>query len=172
MFSSLDVFDFVSSFFSGLASTILGGIFLALFFFLIREKCFAPIDILGRWYFEIKTEKTAYNPYKGMVLRYVCVLWKEGSNINGSVEKIYENSCVNKDKEYIGENRTRGSLTGVYEKNYFSKDKVYIHINEKGEKRESTIYLSLDMRKDSASGTFCTFIADQEGTSIWKREPF
>lgn len=169
---NLDNFEFYSSFFSGLASTILGGIILALFFFLVREKCFGPIDIVGRWYFEIKTEKTAYNPYKDMVLRYVCVIWKEGNHLNGSVEKIYENSTINNNKEYVGENRSRGTLTGVYEKNYFSKDRVYIHINEKGEKRESTIYLSLDMNKNLASGNFFTFIADQEGTCIWKREPF
>ena len=40
------------------------------------------------------TVNTAYNPYKGMVLRYVVIIWKEGNSLKVSAEKIYENSST------------------------------------------------------------------------------
>ena len=33
------------------------------------------------------TERTNYNPYQNMELRYVAILWREGPNIRGTIEK-------------------------------------------------------------------------------------
>ncbi|MAE01292.1 MULTISPECIES: hypothetical protein [Pseudoalteromonas] len=162
---------FLESFFVGTLSTIVGGVFLAIFFFWIREKCFGIADVSGTWYFDMTTQKTAYKPYENMVLRYVAVVWREGNHLYGTVEKVYEISSTG-EREYIGENRSRGSLTGVYEKNYFSKDRMHIHINERGKGRESTNFFILDVNKQNFVGTFNSFVANQEGLSIWQRKPF
>lgn len=159
------------SFVVGSASTIFGGIILAVFFFWMREKCFGIADVTGKWHFDMLTEKTAYHPYKGMMVRYLCVMWHEGNHLYGSVEKVYEKSSTG-ERVYVGEHRSHGKLTGAYEKNYFSKDRVHIHINEKGAGRESTNYFTLTVNKHSLVGVFCSFIADQEGTSSWQRTPF
>ena len=59
-------------------STVIGGLVLALFFFLMKEK-FCPLpNVVGRWYFEMQTESTSYRLYEGMTLSYVAVLWREG----------------------------------------------------------------------------------------------
>ncbi|NAZ94500.1 hypothetical protein [Vibrio toranzoniae] len=161
----------IESFIVGSASTIAGGIVLAVFFFWVREKCFGIADVTGKWHFDMITEKTAYNPYKNMTLRYVGVVWREGNYLYGSVEKVYEKSSSG-EREYVGGNRSRGKLTGAYEKNYFSKDRVHIHISEQGTGRESTNYFTLTVNKKQLDGNFCSFVADQEGASNWQREPF
>tara|TARA_Y100001973_G_scaffold14330_1_gene20511 strand:+ start:260 stop:754 length:495 start_codon:yes stop_codon:yes gene_type:complete len=163
--------DILESFFVGTASTIVGGIVLAVFFFWVREKCFGVADVTGKWHFKMITEKTAYNPYKGMELRYICVVWREANHLYGSVEKVYEKSSTG-EREYVGKNRSRGKLTGAYEKNYFSKDRLHIHVSEQGTGRESTNYFTLTVKKQLLGGKFCSFVADQEGTSSWQREPF
>lgn len=48
---------FLESFFVGTLSTIVGGVFLAIFFFWIREKCFGIADVSGTWYFDMTTQK-------------------------------------------------------------------------------------------------------------------
>lgn len=161
----------LESFFVGTLSTIIGGVFLAVFFFWVREKCFGLANISGKWYFDMTTEKTAYKPYENMVLQYVAVIWREGNHLYGTVEKIYEISSTG-ERAYVGEHRSRGSLTGVYEKNYFSKDLVHIHVNERGKGRESTNFFTLKVNKSILKGTFNSFVADQEGLSVWQRIPF
>ena len=87
------------------------------------------------------------------------------------MEKIYEISSTG-ERACVGEHRSRGSLTGVYEKNYFSKDLVHIHVNERGKGRESTNFFTLKVNKSILQGTFNSFVADQEGLSVWQRIPF
>ncbi|KFZ38145.1 hypothetical protein HR45_06475 [Shewanella mangrovi] len=159
------------SFWIGSASTIFGGIVLAIFFFWVREKWFGVADVTGKWHFNMITQKTVYNPYKDMELHYVGVIWREGNQLHGSVEKVYEKSSTG-ERPYIGEHRSRGKLTGTYEKNYFSKDRVHIHVSEQGKGRESTNYFTLTVNKRRLRGNFCSFVADQEGVSRWQREPF
>lgn len=76
------------SFVSDVAATVLGGILLAIFFFVAKEKWFPLPEVAGRWYFETRTKETAYKPFTGMILRYVAVLWQEGPVVRGTVEKI------------------------------------------------------------------------------------
>ena len=66
-------------------STVIGGLVLALFFFLMKEK-FCPLpNVVGRWHFEMQTESTSYRPYEGMTLSYVAVLWREGHVVHGTL---------------------------------------------------------------------------------------
>ncbi len=101
-----------------LVSAVLGGVVLALLFFLMKEKICPLPEIVGRWYFILHTENTAYRPYQGMTLTYVAMLWREGHVVHGTVEKIHEKSSTG-DRDYVGPDRTRGEVRGYIEKNYF-----------------------------------------------------
>ncbi len=154
-----------------LVSAVIGGVVLALLFFLLKEKCFSLPEIAGRWYFEIRTEKTAYKPYQDMKLTYVAMLWREGHVVHGTVEKIHEESSTG-NKDYVGPNRTRGEVRGYIEKKYlFSSDRLFLHIVEEGS-RESTYYHELIFRpRRGMDGRFTSTVADQDGSVSWQRDP-
>ncbi len=160
------------SFFSDVIATVLGGIILAVLFFWSREKLFSLSNITGQWYFEVQTTKTVNNPYMGMKLRYVAILWQEGPHIKGTTEKIYEISSTG-EREYIGEARTRGYVEGFLEKKYFSEDRLALHIIEDGKNRESTNFHDVLIQSNKRmTGVFSSMIADQEGDVIWQRNRF
>lgn len=160
------------TFFADILATLIGGIVLAVLFFLVREKIVPLPKITGRWYFEVHTVKTSYKPYERMILRYVAILWREGSRIEGSVEKIYEKSTIG-EREFVGKNRTRGKVEGYVEKNYFGKDKLFLHIVENGHGRESShFYELITMSQSEMSGTFSSMVANQSGTTKWQRSRF
>lgn len=163
---------FALNFLYSLLSTVIGGGILAFVFFWIREKVFPLPDITGRWFFETQTVNSAYNPYKGMVLRYVAMLWREGNRIEGTVEKIYENSSTG-EREYQGKNRTRGVLEGYIQKNLFSKDRVVLHVVENGFGRKSTHFYEVIVHSNNEmQGTFSSMIANQDGKVKWQRNEF
>ncbi len=160
------------AFIPSIIATVVGGVTLALLFFWARERLFPIPDVTGRWYLEMQTVNTSYNPYKGMILRYVVMLWREGNRIQGTVEKIYENSS-NGEREFVGENRTRGVLEGYLEKNYLIKDRLFIHVIEDGHGRESTNVHDLIIRSDrEMDGAFNSMVANQDGESTWQRDVF
>jgi hypothetical protein len=161
-----------NSFLSDTIATILGGAILTFLYFLAKEKLFPIPQVAGRWHFETKTVQTAYNPFEGMVLRYVAMIWQEGPVIRGTVEKIYEKSSTG-EREYVGTNRTRAAFEGYIEKFYLSKDRIRIHMVEDGFGRESTVLLDLLTDNSSKmSGSFQAMAADQSGIVRWQREPF
>ena len=160
------------SFLSSTLSTVLGGVVLAILFFWSREKWFPLPNISGCWYLEMRTVDTAYNPYKGMVLRYVAMLWREGTTIKGTAEKVYEHSSTG-EHPYIGKHRTRSSIEGHIEKRYLSKDQISLHIVEDGHGRESTHFHALQFDKSGRmTGTFSAMVADSGGEVVWQRQPF
>jgi hypothetical protein len=160
------------SFWANIIATIVSGISLTFLFFYAREKLFPIPDIIGKWHLEMVTVNTDYNPYSDMVLRYVIMIWREGNNIKGSAEKIYENSSTG-EREFFGKNRTRAILEGYIEKNYLGKDRVFLHSVENGHGRESTNFYDLIITSDSNMiGAFNSMVANQDGTVTCKREPF
>jgi len=159
--------EFVES----VVETLVGGVLLTFLFFLGKEKFFPLPSITGRWYFELKTELTAYNPYQDMVLRYVGFLWLEGNRIEGSVEKVYENSSTG-ERSYVGTDRTRGVVSGYVKKNYLGKDRIFLHVVEDGHGRESTNLYDLTYKASGMSGKFFSMVADQSGTTTWQKTPF
>ena len=161
-----------NSLFSDTIATILGGAIFTFLFFLAKERIFPLPRVAGRWYFETRTIETAYNPYTGMALRYVAMIWQEGPIIRGTAEKIHEKSSTG-EREYVGKNRTRATLEGYIEKFYLSKDRVRIHMVEEGFGRESTVVLDLISSNPSKmSGSFQSMAADQTGLVRWQRESF
>ena len=82
------------------ASTIVGGLILAVLFFLAREKLFRLPDVTGRWYLQMSFRNSSYKPFDGMILRYVAVLWREGNTVKGTAEKVYEHSSTG-ERNYV-----------------------------------------------------------------------
>jgi hypothetical protein len=118
------------------------------------------------------TVETSYIPYDKMTLRYVAILWREGNKVEGTVEKIYENSSTG-EREYTGSNRTRGKVEGYVEKNYLGKDMLFLHVTEDGHGRESTNFYELVADSDSLmEGTFSSMVANQSGKVKWQRSKF
>lgn len=160
--------NFLYSFFA----TVIGGSVLAILFFWIREKVFPLPEVAGCWFFEVHTISSSYNPYRGMILRYVAMLWREGSRIEGTVEKIYENSFTG-ERRYEGRNRTRGIVEGFVQKNYFSGDRIVLHVVEDGHGRRSTNFYDLVVNPDGGMvGSFSSMVANQEGEAKWQRRGF
>lgn len=161
-----------ASFWADFLATVTGGVVLAVLFFLVKERLFPLPKLTGRWYLEQTTQTTAYRPYAGMILRYVVMLWHEGGRIEGTAEKIYENSSTGK-RTFSGENRTRATVTGYVEKKYFEKDKIYLHMIEDGHGRESTTFYEITADgADTFHGKFSSMVADQNGTVKWQCKPF
>ncbi len=159
-------------FLQSIFETLVGGIFLTFLFFLAKEKIFPLPDITGRWYFELRTKETAFRPYQDMVLQYVGFLCLEGNRIEGSVEKVYENSSTG-EREYVGKDRTRGVVSGYVKKSYLGKDRIFLHIVEDGHGRESTNCYDLVCEKPGKmKGQFYSMVADQSGEVTWQRERF
>ena len=155
-----------------LFATVFGGLILVSLFFVAREKIFPFPNISGQWYIEMLTVKTAYRPYNKMKLRYVAMLWKGGNHIQGTVEKIYEDSTTGT-RQFTGKDRTRGELQGYVQKNYLAKDRAYLHVVEEGHGRESTHFYEIIVQSDKKMvGTFTSMVADQCGEVIWQREEF
>ena len=100
------------------ASTIAGGLILAFLFFLSREHLFPIPELSGPWHIETCTVKTEFKQFEGMVLRYRAMLFREGSIIRGTAEKVYEDSNTLTDHVYVGSNRTRSVIDGHIEKQY------------------------------------------------------
>ena len=162
----------LTTFVWNIASTIVGGVVLAVLFFFAREKCFPLPKVAGRWHVEMQTINTTYNPYRGMVLQYVAMLWHEGIGIKGTIEKVYEDSTTGK-RRYVGKNRTRGTIEGYIDKRYFSKDRIYLHIIEDGHGRQSTHFHDLLVKRSGRmTGTFSAMVASSEGKATWQREQF
>lgn len=172
-FNEVYIFITETSKYESFLSDLIVGILLVFIFFLYREFFSPPLSISGKWYIRTKTNETAYNPYKNMVLEYIVIVLQNGQNIEGTIEKVYEKSITKGEKEYIGKDRIQGTFKGYIEKNYLRKDKIKIHVSEKGKDRESTIYYELDKScGDILKGFFDSTAGDSKGTTIWQRTPF
>ena len=157
---------------SNIVQGVIGGMVLALLFFVAREVWFPLPSVDGRWTVETHTTKTAYGPYQDMRVRYIALIWREGPVIKGTMEKVSEITTSRGTVPYIGEERTRGEIEGYIHKLYFSKDRVAFHIVEGGSERESTTLHDVTVAdKDRMVGTFIATAADSEGDVVWQRSP-
>lgn len=157
------------TFVSDVVATVIGGVLLAMLFFLLKERAFPLPDINGRWFFELRTKRTEYGPYQGMVLRYLAFLWRQGSQVHGTIEKLHEISSTG-ERSFVGVNRTRGSVTGCVEKNYSAPDRIVLHIVEEGTARQSSHLQELVMGTTGCmTGTFLWTVAEQSGDVTWQR---
>ncbi len=150
-------------------ATVVGGLLLAFVFFLLNDFCFRLPALSGLWTFESETQKTAYNPYKGMKLTYLVLLWQEGHAIYGSGEKVRENvgGVV---RAYTGAQRSRVEIRGYLTKRYIKKSEIVLHFYEHGEKRQSSTIQTLKIiSKSRMEGTYASTIANSSGMTHWSR---
>lgn len=146
-------------------AAVVGGVILAVLLFWLKERFFPLPNVNGPWFVETKTEVTAMDSFKGMLLKHELVLWQEGAVLRGTSEKIYEASTHGR-RQIEGSNRQRGELSGYITKYYFSKDRVRIHIVEHGEERDSTLFFDFLVDKKKMKGSFTTTVASSCGEAI------
>jgi hypothetical protein len=113
--------------------TIIGGIFLTVFYFALAQKILRPPRLSGTWILESTILQTRYNPFRGMVLRYKVLLLQSGPDLRGTAEKVYESS--DKVREFTGVNRTTATLEGTIRKAYVGRTTIFFHVAEEGEQR-------------------------------------
>jgi len=156
--------------FTEILTSIISGLLLTLIFFFFKEKIFPLPNIDGSWVFKTKTLKSEYNPFKDMELTYLVLMWREGGSIYASAEKIAEDSTSFKGS-FIGANRTQANIKGSIQKNIFSKDMLILHIDESGQKRQSsTIHKLKIVNNNKMEGHFLSTISNQEGTVVWDKK--
>jgi hypothetical protein len=129
----------------------------------------------GRWYFQLETVETAYNPYRGMVLFYEVMLHQNGTDVEGSGEKYFERS-VNGLIPHTGKNRARISLRGKIDPGIF-RHKIDIQYEETNRIRTSSASHTLYIRRweingRHAKGTFNSTVAGQSGRATWSTKKF
>lgn len=175
---------FADSNYISILGNVLGGIILAVLFFILKEKVFHTGSLRGRWYIKLTTTESSYNPYKQMILHHVLFLNFIDSQITGTSEKIYEDSSIGKKRDHIihyqGVHRTRTQLDGSIEKNYLGSHIISLHAVESGEKRTSTVFYTINVRRrfwcfgeyKFSDGQFYSMIADQKGEFEISREFF
>jgi hypothetical protein len=161
----------LNEFLIGVSTTVTGGAILTILIFLIKERICPIPDLSGLWYLKQTTETSAYNPYKGVSLKYLLVLHCDGKKIEGTAEKLYEESITSEEsRSYFGKNRTRATISGSIQKRYFEKDLIYLHVIEQGHGREYTTFYKLELQRSTGGiGSFSTTAADQTGSVLWQR---
>jgi hypothetical protein len=149
--------------------TLIGGLLLALIFFLLNDFVFSLPTLSGLWSFQSETSLTSYNPYKEMKVTYLVLLWQEGHAIYGSGEKVREN-VKGVIRTYTGEQRSRIEIRGHITKRFFKKSTVVLHFTEHGEKRQSSTMQNLRIcDKAAMEGDYASTVANSSGTTRWTR---
>jgi hypothetical protein len=150
-------------------ATVIGGLLLALIFFLLSDFFFRLPALSGLWSFESETRSTSYNRYKGMKLTYLVLLWQEGNTIYGSGEKVREDVSGTV-RSYTGAQRSRVEIRGHLTKRYITKSEIVLHFHEYGEKRQSSTMQTLKiLDKTKMEGTYASTIANSCGITRWSR---
>ena len=150
-------------------ATIIGGIFLAILFFIYKEKINRLPSLSGLWTFKISVESSSYNPYKEMSVSYIVLLIQEGNHMSGTGEKI-KDVMSGKTTEYVGKERVNIEISGYIMQRFFSADECIVHIKETGKLRDSSTLHQLKIMNDSSiDGVFVSTIANSMGRVTWKR---
>jgi hypothetical protein len=153
----------------GVLATVIGGLLLALIFFLLSDFIFRLPALSGPWSFESETRSTTYNPYKGLKLTYLVLVWQEGHAIYGSGEKVREN-VDGAIRTYTGAQRSSIEIRGYLTKRYFGKSEVVLHFHEDGEKRHSSTMQALKILDSTTmEGTYVSTVANSSGAVRWLR---
>jgi hypothetical protein len=151
-------------------ATIIGGLILTLFLFLLNEYVFPKNNLTGEWKTSIKTEKTSYKPFENLTVEYKIHLIQKGYELNGSGEKIKDIKPDGTETVFLRENRVLIDIDGYYERKYFKKSKVYLNITEDGRKRETRATYFLTLNDDNnLKGSYISTAADASGQIIMEK---
>lgn len=164
---------FFAQFWPAMWATVIGGIFLTLMFFTLREFLFSMPTIAGVWACNFVVEESSYKPYKGMTVVHQIVLLQRGGEITGSGEKDGEQSLKNGEMSYVGEGRTQIKLHGVIEKKIFTSDRIRIYWDDDGRVRKSAAFFDLRVsgckHKGSMFGSCYAAAGKCYGHAQWRR---
>jgi hypothetical protein len=153
--------------------TIIGGLFLSVFYFAVAQKFLRLPRLGGGWILESSISETNYNPFRGMIVRYKMLLFQDGTRFSGTAEKVYESS--DRVRVFIGVNRTNCTVEGTIRKSYLGRSAIFIHANEKGEQRSSSWVMEARCahfgRRMHLAGHFSSTASDASGTASLKRIP-
>ncbi|WP_145577979.1 hypothetical protein [Yersinia mollaretii] len=164
--------------------SVLTAIIVAIILFFIKEFVRSPPKLSGVFYLKSTTIESSYNPFKGMVLYHTLIIFSDGVIIEGTSEKTAEKDINKGDWLFVGKNRPRGKVTGRIERRYLRSHKINIHIEENGNLRVSSHYISLKRNNsfpwffgrtrttNTFLGEFFSSSADSKGTIICQASKF
>lgn len=174
-------FGFVGSIHEyGLLSSNYGSLVVALVvaivLFAVREVFNNAGNCSGIYHTMSTVDHTSFNPYQGMQLFHTLVLYSDGYVVSGTSEKTGDVDKV-RSHELFGSGKTRGEINGKVERNYLRRSVMNLHIVEYGEKRESTTFMTIKIRRfkigtSLESGKFYSTAANSKGRVLCGREPF
>jgi hypothetical protein len=167
------VFDstFFINFWPNFWSTIVGGIVLTLFFFILKEHLFSLPALNGVWECEMVVEHTAYNPYQGLKVCYRVVLLQNGSSLSGAGEKDRETNADGEHR-HTGKGRVPIEVTGVVQKVITGADVIRVQWKESGSRLSSTSHeLGVSGRKTGGrlTGRYYTTAGECRGFATWTK---
>ena len=146
--------------------TVIGGLFLTVFYFTLGQKILRPPRLSGVWVLESVISQTKYNPFKGMVLRYKVLLLQDETKLHGTAEKVYEKS--DKVRVFTGVNRSIATLEGTVQNAYIGRSSIVLHVVEAGEERSSSWIMEARCRRFGRrmhlTGQFSGTAGDASGT--------
>jgi len=168
----LHVFGMASTNYGSLVATLLA----ALILFSIKEFFNKASNYSGVFFTKSTVMSSDYNPYKKMQTFHTLILFSNGHEVSGTSEKTGDIN-LERSYEYEGAGKIRGLVSGTIERNYIRSSVLNIHIVEKGEKRESTTYMSIkisryNFRNSSFTGKFYTTAANTKGSVLCGRDGF
>ena len=122
--------------FIAIITSIISGGLLTFLVFVIRDRLLGVPDLSGTWTYTCRVEKTSHDPFQGMEVKYIALIWLEGTAVHGTAEKVFERSSKGELK-YVGEKRNRLTIEGYITNKYVYKDSVVLHIVENGRIRDT-----------------------------------
>jgi hypothetical protein len=169
---ALHAFGMESTNYGSLVTTLIA----ALILFSIKEFFNQASNYSGVFFTKSTVVSTAYNPYKHMQTFHTLILFSDGHEVSGTSEKTGDIDS-NRSYEFEGAGKIRGVVSGSIERNYIRSSVLNIHIVEQGQKRESTTYMSIkirryNFRKLPFSGRFYTTAANTKGSVLCGRDSF
>lgn len=171
-FAAIHAFGLASTNYGSLVTTLLA----ALVLFSIKEFFNKASNYSGVFYTKSTVVSTAYNPYKQMQTFHTLILFSDGYQVSGTCEKTGDIDS-NRSYEFEGAGKVRGVVSGSIERNYIRNSVLNIHIVEQGNKRESTTFMSIkirryNLRKLPFGGNFYTTAANTKGSVLCGRDSF
>ncbi len=155
---------------TGVCATVIGGLLIALIFFIWNDFFFQSKNLTGAWQFTYTVNDTSYAKYKGMKLIYHVNLMQTGNMVFGAGEKIKEITLQNGEYSYEPKNRVTIELTGEVDYRFLGRDHVNLYYKEKGKKRDSSTLQKMKLvNYKKIKGVFFTTAANCSGSVVWEK---
>jgi hypothetical protein len=157
-------------FLAGVIQNALGGLVAGSTAFLAARQVMELPDLAGEWTIHSVCTSSAFNPYRGLQVTSIALIWCSKGEIRGSIEKVYESRADGTSHEFVGRNRSRSEFSGGMSGLSFVRKSLALHSTDTGLERESsTLYRLTREWEGRLKGTFFSTAANSKGTSTWTR---